>query len=45
MQVMLGITLAVGAVVSTASADTVFTWDPAGASPSVSAPAFTADTI
>jgi hypothetical protein len=28
-----------------ATADTVFTWDPAGASPSVSAPAFTADGI
>jgi hypothetical protein len=42
---ILGITLAVGAVASTASAGTVFTWDPAGALPSVSAPAFTADTI
>ena len=42
--VIFGITLAVGAVASTASAGTVFTWDPAGASPSLGG-AFTADTI
>ena len=42
--VILGITLVVGAVASTASAGTVFTWDPAGASPSLGG-AFTADTI
>ena len=42
---ILGITLAVGAVASTASAGTVFTWNPAGALPSVSEPAFTADAI
>ena len=42
---ILGIALAVGAVASTASAGTVFTWDPAGASPSLGGSAFTADTI
>ena len=43
---ILGITLVVGAVASTASAGTVFTWDPAGASPAlVGASAFTADAI
>ena len=41
---MLGITLAVGAAASTATAGTVFTWNPAGASPSLGG-AFTADTI
>ena len=43
--VILGITLAVGAVASTASAGTVFTWDPAGASPTLGGSAFTADAI
>jgi hypothetical protein len=42
---MLGIALAGGTMPIAATANTVFTWDPAGASPSVSAPAFTADTI
>jgi len=42
--VILGVTLVVGAVASTASAGTVFTWDPAGASPSLGG-AFTADTL
>jgi hypothetical protein len=44
---MLRITLAVGAVVSTASAGTVFTWDPSAASPALggAGSAFTADTI
>ena len=41
---MLGITLAVGTAASTATAGTVFTWNPAGASPSLGG-AFTADTI
>src|SRR5215469_8786418 len=42
--VALGI-IAGGGLPAVATANTVFTWDPAGASPSVSAPAFTADTI
>ena len=43
---ILGITLAVGAVASTASAGTVFTWDPSAVSPALGgAAAFTADTI
>jgi hypothetical protein len=41
---VLGITLAVGTAASTATAGTVFTWNPAGASPSLGG-AFTADTI
>jgi hypothetical protein len=43
----LGITLAVGAVVNTASAGTVFTWDPSAASPGLrgAGSAFTADAI
>jgi hypothetical protein len=43
--VMLGIILAGSTMPIAATAGTVFTWDPAGASPSVSAPAFTADGI
>jgi hypothetical protein len=45
--VILGMTLAVGAMASTASASTVFTWDPAGASPTPggAGAAFTADAI
>ena len=43
--VILGITLAIGAVASTASAGTVFTWNPAGASPTLGGSAFTADAI
>lgn len=42
---MLGMMLTVGAGANMATAGTVFTWDPTGASPSVSAPAFTADGI
>jgi PEP-CTERM motif len=42
---MLGMLLAMGGAQTTAMAGTVFTWDPAGASPLVTAPAFTADTI
>ena len=44
---MLGITLAVGTAATTATAGTVFTWDPAGASPALggAGSAFTADTI
>ena len=42
--VILGITLAVGAVASTASAGTVFTWDPRALTVGVRA-GFTADTI
>ena len=42
---ILGITLAVGVVASTASAGTVFTWDPAGASPALGGSTFTADAI
>ena len=43
---ILGITLAVGAVASTASAGTVFTWDPSAVSPALGGvAAFTADTI
>ena len=42
--VIFGITLAVGAVASTASAGTVFTWDPAAAYPGLAGP-FTADAI
>jgi len=44
-RVMLGIVLAGGMLPIGARAGTTFTWDPAGASPSVSAPAFTADAI
>jgi hypothetical protein len=42
---MLGMMLTVGAGASTASAGTVFTWDPAGASPTLGESAFTADAI
>jgi hypothetical protein len=41
----LGIILAGGTLLGSARANTVFTWNPAGAAPPVSAPAFTADTI
>ena len=44
-RVILGIILAGSMMPFAARAGTVFTWDPAGALPSVSAPAFTADTI
>ena len=44
-RVVLGTIIAGGGLPAAATANTVFTWDPAGASPSVSAPAFTADTI
>jgi PEP-CTERM motif len=45
-RVMLGMMLAIGAVPATATAGAVFTWDPAGASPSLSGdPAFTANGI
>ena len=43
--VMLVIILAGSTMPIAATAGTAFTWDPAGASPSVSAPAFTADGI
>jgi hypothetical protein len=43
--VMLGLMLAVAAAPPTATAGTVFTWDPAAASPSVGGSAFTADGI
>ena len=42
---MLGMMLTVGAGANTARAGTVFTWDPAGASPSLGGSAFTADAI
>jgi hypothetical protein len=44
---ILGVTLAVGTIATTATAGTVFTWDPAGASPSLggAGSAFTADAI
>jgi hypothetical protein len=42
---MVGIILAGGMLPIGARAGTTFTWDPAGASPSLNAPAFTADAI
>jgi hypothetical protein len=44
-KVMFGIILAGSVIPIAARAGTAFTWDPAGASPSLGEPAFTADAI